>query len=460
MLTPTARDPGRRFTAADARTLAGLGFNVVRLGIIWEGLEPGPAGIGPNDPRFCAEHRAGAPFPALGAADPYRAATVRAYLARTDRIIRLLSRAGIRVIIDMHQDAWGSAFSDASSPAPWNGEGAPAWATCTDGKPFAPPADWAAAYGSPAVATAIHHFWANNVRGDLQGQFARVWRAVARYFRGDTSVVGYEIFNEPVDLSSLSFDRELQCAYGGPAREPVSCSVSGAQALRDGLIGAIKSADPRHVVFYEPGVLTDFGTPETIGIAEPLRFRGVALAFHLYSPTPAELLARITSERRRTRTEQPGGPPAIMDEFGADTATALTSTTVSLADRAGLSWTYWAGLQLHDPTGNPFEALLDQRTRRPYHAKALALAVPYPAATAGRPGAQSFDPVTGAFRYRYAVAPGIRALTEIVLPRDAYPRGYRVRVRGATVVSARGARLLELRALGRARRVDVAVRPA
>ena len=70
VLSPTASDPGRRFTAADAATLGRLGFNVVRLGIIWEGLEPGPVGVGPNDPHYCAAHAPGAPFPKLGSADP------------------------------------------------------------------------------------------------------------------------------------------------------------------------------------------------------------------------------------------------------------------------------------------------------------------------------------------------------------------------------------------------------
>ena len=76
----------------------------MRLGIIWEGLEPGPVGVGPNDPHYCAAHAPGAPFPKLGCDDPYNAA-VRAYLARTDRIVALLAHAGIRVVLDMHQDA-------------------------------------------------------------------------------------------------------------------------------------------------------------------------------------------------------------------------------------------------------------------------------------------------------------------------------------------------------------------
>ena len=45
--------PGKpwNFTAADASLMARLGFNVVRLGMTWSGLEPGTAPA--NDPAIC-----------------------------------------------------------------------------------------------------------------------------------------------------------------------------------------------------------------------------------------------------------------------------------------------------------------------------------------------------------------------------------------------------------------------
>ena len=49
--------PGKRwnFSAADASLMARLGFNVVRLGMTWKGLEPGTAPA--NDPAICGEGR-------------------------------------------------------------------------------------------------------------------------------------------------------------------------------------------------------------------------------------------------------------------------------------------------------------------------------------------------------------------------------------------------------------------
>jgi len=362
-------------------------------------------------------------------------------------------------VLDMHQDAWGSAFEVDTGTSPWVGDGAPPWATCTGHSRFRSPGTWPGAYLDPAVKEAIHNFFANDVRGDLQGQYARVWQAVASHYRANDDVIGYDLYNEPDDFDVLRFDPELQCDYGGPVHEPMSCTRSQARALPDGLIGAVQAADPRHVVFFEPSGATNYGIPETIGIAEPLRFGNIALAFHMYGDAATQL-AMIAADRRRTVTRQPGGPPTIMDEFGASPDAAATAATVSLAGQTGLSWSYWSALQLDDPTaGSSQEGLINQQTGNPHPAMARALAVPYPAATAGMPGPEAFYRATARFVYSYAVAPSGHSPTEIVLPPYTYPRGYTVRVQGAVVVSAANAPMLELRAVPRAVTVQVTVRP-
>ncbi len=460
VLSPRARDPGRRFTAGDAATLARLGFNFVRLGIVWQGLEPGPVGVGPNNPAYCAPHRRGAPFPSLGAADPYRGAVLQTYLTRTDRIIKLLAGAGIRVVLDMHQDAYGSAFANPSSRAPWNGEGAPPWATCTGSTAFGYPAHWITSYLDPAVRAATHHFFANDVRGNLQGQFARVWQAVARHYRSNSNVIGYEAYNEPADFAVRKFDPELQCFYGGPGNEPRSCALSGAQAPATGIIGAIQHADDRHPVLYEPPIGFDNNGQESVGFSEPLRFRRLVLAFHAYGTTAQRVINAGAQARAATHTRQAGGPALIMDEFGASRHADAAAASADAAGSLGISWSYWSALQLHDPTGNPREALLNQRTRRPSRRKARALAVAYPVATAGAPGAVAFNRSTGAFTYSYRVDARVHAPTEIELPRWAYPDGYRTQVRGARVLSGRDATVLLLLAQPNVARVTIIVRRA
>ncbi len=466
VLAPNAGDPGRRFTAADAVTLRALGFSVVRLGIIWAGLEPGPAGAHANDPTYCSEHLPGTPFPNLGAADPYDQATVDAYLSRVDTIVALLARQHIRVLVDMHQDAWGMPFANPGSATPWMAEGAPAWATCTSGAPFEQPSAWQSAYTDPAVNAAFQHFWANDVSGDLQGQYIRVLAAVARHFAGNQDVLGYELFNEPAGpllLTPPEFDRQLQCFYAGTEYAPVSCAaaVGPSQAPAQGAIPAVQAADSHHLVFYEAPVLTDFGSPETVGIAEPLPFGRLVLSFHDYGGAPGgssfactqptcpvqeqHTMSLFSNERAATRTDQGGGPAWLLSEFGAESYVPDVANVAGLADRNLLSWTYWAGFQLDDPTGGPDEGLLSELTRRPDRARASVLARTYPLATSGTPLTQSFDPVTGAFAFTYRADRGVHAPTEIIVPTAYhYPHGYDVTVHGARVTSRPDAQLLTL----------------
>jgi endoglycosylceramidase len=459
VLSPAARDPGRRFTAADARTLASLGLNVVRLGILWEGLEPGPRGSVPNEPRYCAPHRRGTRFPRLGRAEPYNPRTVAAYLRRTDVIVRLLARAGLRVILDMHSDVYGSAFGYPGPVGPWNGEGAPAWATCTGTASFVPEPGWGSGYASPAVHAAIHNFFANDVRGDLQWQYAHVWQAVAAHYRGDPNIVGYEMYNEPDDFGVRNFDAELQCDYGGARLEPRSCAAAHVQPLHKGLIGVIRATDPGHAVFYEPSGAANFGVPESIGIGEPLRFADLVLGFHVYGNPPVQLRQTL-AERDRTRTRQPGGPAWVMDEFGASNSPGFDAAPVDAAQPLNLSWVYWSAMQLNDPTpGNAAEGLIDQQTRRPIPALATAVAVPFPWATSGTPGAQSYDRALRIFGYRYRVDRALAAPTLIEVPPYTYRSGYVAQVSGGRVISRRNAPLLEVRARPRATRVSVSIRP-
>jgi endoglycosylceramidase len=464
VLSPSARDPGRRFTAADAATLHALGFSVVRLGIIWAGLEPGPASARANDPTYCSEHLPGTPFPSLGAADPYNQATINSYLSKVDTIVALLARQHIRVLLDMHQDAWGLPFANPASATPWMAEGAPAWATCTSGAPFQQPVAWQSAYTDPAVNASFQHFWANDVSGDLQGQYIRVLSAVARHFAGNADVLGYELFNEPVGpllVSPPEFDRQLQCFYAGTAYAPVSCAtaIGPSQAPAQGAIPAVQAADPGHLVFYEAPVLTDYGAPETVGIAEPLRFPRLVLSFHDYGGTPGgssfacteptcpnqeqNTMSLFSSERAATRTDQAGGPAWLLSEFGAEPYAPDIANMVKLADRNLLSWTYWAAFQLHDPTGGPDEGLLGERTRQPDPARAAVLARTYPLATAGTPISQSFDTATGAFSFTYRADHTVHAPTQIVVPvAYHYPHGYDVIVHGGRVTSRPDAQLL------------------
>lgn len=142
------------------------GFNVIRLGLIWDGVEPEP-----------------------GHYDD-------AYLGRIKQQVRWAAQHQIYVYLDMHQDLYSQQF----------GDGAPEWATLTDDLPHVTGDMWSDAYlSSPAVNRALDHFWQNTPAVDgigLQDHYAAMWKHVASYFADCPNIIGYDMMNEPYPGSS------------------------------------------------------------------------------------------------------------------------------------------------------------------------------------------------------------------------------------------------------------------
>ncbi|GIP34783.1 hypothetical protein J2TS4_39930 [Paenibacillus sp. J2TS4] len=142
------------------------GFNVIRLGLIWDGVEPEP-GVYDDE-----------------------------YLAKIKQQIVWAERHGIYVFLDMHQDLYSSLY----------GDGAPLWATITDDLPHIIGAIWSDAYlESPAVNRALDHFWQNTPASDgvgLQDHYAAMWKHIAQFFADCSNIIGYDMMNEPYPGSS------------------------------------------------------------------------------------------------------------------------------------------------------------------------------------------------------------------------------------------------------------------
>ncbi|MDX1693242.1 MAG: cellulase family glycosylhydrolase [Ketobacteraceae bacterium] len=149
--------------------MARLGFNVVRLVLNWSRLEPEPGQIN------------------------------EAYIEQIRTFVNYAKAHGLYTVLDMHQDAWGKHIASDGSEAcgffersiGW--DGAPAWATFTDG------ASTCRLPGvrevSPAVATAFENFWRN--REGIQDALIRVWARLAEEFADEPAVAGYDLLNEP-----------------------------------------------------------------------------------------------------------------------------------------------------------------------------------------------------------------------------------------------------------------------
>jgi endoglycosylceramidase len=441
-----------------------LGFNVVRLGMTWSGLEPGTAQA--NDPAIC---RKGAP----GDPQQFNQAVIDAYLGNLQRTVDLLGSYGIYTILDMHQDVYNHLF---------DGEGAPSWAVCTDGVRLTdPPGRWSNSYASAAAGAAYRNFWTNDVVGNLQGEYDRVWATIAAYFRADPWVAGYDPFNEPFSTSLVTrgdeqFDSQLGCFYTGtrlasaPAHgvAPIPCPASD-PAL--GVIPQIEAADPAHLVFYEPNIFSSRGRNNFVGA---MNFPNLVFNFHIYcsqrsgkTGNPTDLAACASSESRalRLRSEdltdlgtpaQPKGPAWFVSEFGASSSPALLGQLTSVMDRSLVGWAYWSWKFYGDPTGSSAEALLtDGGSLR---STARVLSRTYPEAIAGRPTSLSYSPSSGAFTLVFVPWHQVTAPTVIfVATQVQYPHGYCARAHGGRVISSPGATFLEVLNLDSAKRVKVSI---
>ena len=449
-LYPAPHEP-YDFSIADARRIATLGFKIVRLGIIWEGLEPGSAP--PNDPSICTPGPAGNPHQL----DP---AIISRYLAKVKRTVDLLGRYHIYTLLDMHQDLYSSVFG---------GEGAPPWAVCSDGLPTTRlPGRWSNTYASPGLDTAFEHFWKNDVVGDLQGQYDQVWGEVAHYFRNDAWVVGYDIMNEPfsnalLDVHHRLLDAQIECMYTGIGKPGENADLHQAVVCpagdpKVGLIPTIEANDPHHLIFYEPDIYTATGSINYIG---PMDFSRLVFNFHSYCPdrNPVtgdptdpircahEVLAGIRlreAERiQLVRAGKPGGQPVFMSEFGASGNPALIGAVVTGTDPQFLGWCYWAWKYYDDPTGSSDEALVNARGK--LKASGRPLAEPYPEAVAGTPRSFSFSLRTKRFMLTYVASSRVKAPTIVSTPGFEYPKGYCATASGASVTSTPGAPRLELK---------------
>ena len=338
-------------------------------------------------------------------------------------------------------------------------------------------------YSTDATKIAFSHFWDNNVRGDLQGQYDQVWGDVAHAFRGNPWVIGYDPFNEPFSTSLVSyrdehFDAQLQCFYTGT--KYIGIRLSGAPSLgcphqdpRTGVVPTILASDPSHLIFDEPD---NYGTPGDLTYLGPMRLRNLVYNVHLYcgarspvtgNPTDVALCVRENAHslgvRQSGRPEmasrtQPGGPAWMVTEFGATSSVPYLKSVTSLMDAEKVGWIYWSWKYYDDPTGSRDESLVLSNGKLKPTARVLSRT--YPQAVAGRPISYDYSPETDVFHLAYTPNHHVHAPTVIFVPTEVhYPGGYCARVSGGRVTSATGSDLLDVQNGSRGSLVTVTVEP-
>lgn len=409
----------------DLAFLANHGVNAIRLGFIWNGLEPRP---GHYD---------------------------EGYLDRLIELIHRVERHGMVPVLDFHQDFYHEVYG---------GEGFPDWLVHPAYQQL----------GVAGVTMEWESFMRNEPAPDgvgAQDRLALAWRHVTERLRGDRKVI-FEPINEPYPAAPT--DIALGCW------QPAGCPVSDRERLAKlygKLLGAIRDVDADRLVYLEPWVSYDFGATSWLpATGDP----NVGFAPHTYcitgagSPLPGNGAGCSESFRRNFSNtaahERETGEPTLVTEFGAGGPEAHHNEVEALADRAMVGWFHWAywaqdagqardyGL-LKDIAKGPVPGNVREDQLR-------AITRPYPRAIAGTPTGWDFDPTTTTFTLEYTThrADGLGAAvagttTEVVLPPLHYPSGYLARVDGGAIRSARDAPVLLIAADSRAERVRVAVTP-
>ncbi len=396
------------FSDDDAAFLAAHGFSAVRLGVIWEGLEPSPGAIS------------------------------SAYIDHIAATVHVLASHHIFVLLDFHQDGWGPAT---------HGNGAPAWATITDGLPN-PPVQFPLYYiGNPALQRAFENFWKNRPASDgvgLQDHYVAAARAVAARVSGNPYVIGYDPMNEPWPGANWQ-----PCLTGGcPAQE-----LGSLLPFYRRFAQAVRSVDPSHLVLPEPFTLFNFGESATALPAVGAAHNG--LSFHVYAASSAYNLAVM---QQAVAASQRNGDALLATEWGAVTDPAVIGQTADQFDSELLPWLFWSYDEdmVHDLTQPPTGANVNAPV-------VTALARPYPLLTDGTPGAFAYDSSSHVLAYAFSTsrpdgAVDTTNVSVISIPPGVYSHGYSVSVAGAAVVSA-SAQQVELRNAPGASTVAVAIAP-
>jgi endoglycosylceramidase len=419
------------FNGPDATFLERHGFDTVRLGLIYAGVEPHP---GHYD---------------------------SAYLAKIAKTQRVLARHRIFSLLDFHQDLYNEKFT---------GEGFPKWAVLDQGQPTEPLTGFPGTYfSSPGENASWDSLWSDAAGPGgigLQERYAAAWKRVAKDFRSRSYLMGYDPINEPWPGNGF---QQCLMVSGCPAFE------HGPLADLEGkVVAAIRKVDPRHTVWYEPVVTANSGT--TYNTTKP-KGGNVAFNFHDYclagtSDPPCGALEQKTVDNAKAYIAAKH-EPALLSEFGATDDIPTIERMVTRADDAMLSWQWWHYCGCNDPTTSgpgDTQALVHNPKKPPsgsnvFKDKLAALERPYPQAVAGTPKAYAYDPGTDIFTLRYStkapdgkrLRPGIATI--VYVPDSHYRHGYTAKVTGAKVLSRPRARYLILKRSSGARSVSLKLTP-
>lgn len=369
-----------------------LGTNAVRFVIFWDLVEPQPGVY--ND----------------------------TYLANILTRVSWYGSLGMHVVLDMHQDLYGpGAFGDG----PQDVDGAPHWATYTDGLTIKSVSPWSLMYLQPGEMRVWDNFWGTTRKHpELRELYADAWQHVARYFANNNAVIGYDLMNEP-------YGGSLQGAFFEP-----TVLLATYQAV----INKIRQVDNNHWIFVEPssfpatqGLTTSLPKPKDPRNGEPR----IVYAPHLYPPTltldngkasytglniPAVNIMLNTWTASSELITHLWKAPLAIGELGAVDYTSkgnlnFADKLMTLTDNIGASWFWWS-----NDKGNtsPYQG------NNVFNALAAHVSYPYVQAIAGTPDVLHYDPAQKQLTVKFLNKAGVTGTTDLFLSPYVFANGYKL----------------------------------
>ena len=343
----TALEPIPALDDTDCTRMRALGFDLLRLPINWSAIEP-----------------------ADGTFDD-------GYLDRVDAAVQCAARAGLDVLIDLHQDAYSKEIGE---------DGAPLWAIQPPPAMLlgGPLTDLGARRTSAQVTAAFATFFDTSDPAGLQAAYEDMLAHVAARWADDPAVIGFELYNEPV------------------AGEPDVEAFDAAAAAR------VRAAAPDKLVLFEPTAtrnLADFVPlakapfPASAAVYAPHVYTYVfdATPTRLQNLTPDDLESSVQAARAEAAAWH---APLVITEFGigptAPNADLWMGVEAQLHDKYLASDAFWLwkeesqgawGLYDHD-------AATDTWTERPQVVAWVSRV--HAARIAGDVTANAYDYTTGA----------------------------------------------------------------
>ncbi len=355
----------------DFARLAAAGFNVIRLVLVWEAIEPEPD-------RYDED-----------------------YLARVEALARAAGAAGLHVIVDLHQDLYARAFG---------GSGAPAWTIPNHlSTNNSPDRYWFVKYATDlGVRHCLARFWTNE--DGIQDHFIRATAHAASRLVHLDAVIGWDLYNEPFagDLALESFETEqLERFYKRT-------------------IAAVRRTAPGWLAFFEGALLTS-----EQGTSLALELPGIVYFPHFYDKTAVatrcfdgntqeldQALSRFEADAARMNV------PWMLGEYGfvqdGQGGPALLEAYQHRLDRYGSGSTAWH----YNPTEQEWNDENMSLVGPGGESTPLfeALVWPYAMAVAGRLLSQSFDLQTNTYQLQYQVEADGGAPTVVFVPKARFPK--------------------------------------